>query len=84
MFHLHPGCNLKTTICAIMFTVCMCVCMHMCVWEGVGVCVGGGRCMCVGAVRLINQSFFAYLLLCFKEYLFVMLLCYSSICDFTH
>ena len=46
MFHLHPGCNLTTTICATVFIVCMCACVRMCGW-GERVCVGGWVRVCL-------------------------------------
>ena len=65
-FHLHLGCNFTTTICATVFTVCMCVCVHayMCVcgW------VWGRVVHAWGCGKVDKLIFFAPLLLHFKEY----------------
>ena len=44
-FHLHPGSNLTTTICATVYIVCMCACVCVCVC----VCERAGVCVCVRA-----------------------------------
>ena len=71
-------------------------CMYVCVraYLRVCVCLGAGVCVCVfgggGAVHAlecdknVQSIFFASLLFRFKEYLFVMLLRFSYICDITH